>query len=536
MEKNTLGYLWREVCDKYSENQMICDISKSRKCTYRQFYREVEYLAKGLIGLGIEKGEHIGLLSGNSLEWMKIFAAVTEIGGVLTMFNTSLGREQILSDINFSDVTYLFTDRNMIEKLSKRQTSLKDGVSIIEKEEKKIKRIFIIDSDEKSSYMESICNVIGRDNDLSARKNEIKEEDIATIQFTSGTTGVPKAVQLSHGAIVKDERRNAAYFSYSTKEKMLLTTPLFHVLGFTACALPIFICGASLYLLQKYSTTKVIETIKEEKCSAICGVPTIYKFLCNKCRENQISSLDFALIAGSFCSIELIRNIFCKLGIKRLENYYGQSETITIAAASYSPFNSGKEKGFYIMDGIEYKIIDPKHKKILEPGVQGELAIRSETVMTGYYKNDFITNKTIQNGWVYTGDIAVADSTGKIYIKGRMGDTIIRGGENISAMEVEEQIRCYPLVKAVTVIGIPDAVYGQEVCAFIIPKEKQSFTIEDLEAYLWNKRGYKIPKYIYFVDKFPCTVSGKIQKYKLVQKYIKKEENKEDENAEFKKC
>ena len=518
MKKKTLGYLWKQICEKYSQNVMIYDVSQSKKCTYRQFLVDVDCIAKRLIAIGVKRGEHIGLLAGNSMEWLKIFAAVTEIGGVITMFNTSLSKEQLLLNIQFSDVTYLFTDKGMIEQLGNVKKYMNDNCCIgRRKADYILKEIFVIDSDNNMRFFDKMGCSVCVEYELEIRKKEVSEIDIAAILFSSGTTGEPKAVQLSHKSIVTDELRNAVYFSYSNKDKMLLTTPLFHVLGFTACILPVFIRGASLYLIHKYSTVKVWEVLKKEKCTAICGVPTIYQFLCDKCNPGDTFQLRFGLVAGALCPTALIQTIFLKLGIERLENYYGQSETITIGTASYFAKDIGKEKGFKVVDGIKYKILASESSKKLKMDTSGELIIRSETAFSGYYKNDLLTKKKIQNGWIYTGDVACEGSDGTFYIKGRLDDVIIRGGENISAVEVEEQLIQHPFIKAASVIGVPDKLYGQDICAFIVLKENRRLSIEELKQYFWNKAGFKIPKYIQFVKEFPHTASGKVKKYELLK-------------------
>lgn len=520
--RNVLSELWKRNSDIYGDKIMLSDITSEQNYTYREFFNQTEQLAKGLIGYGIKKGEHIGLLSRNSAEWLLVFAATTEIGCVLTMLNTALGEQELISSMKHADVKYLFAEEEMLQLLNEDKSEdfelLED---ITEKTGNVTQDIFLLDSynfgyEHHIDYIYEYGRFTSMLN-LKQRKEQVEESDVATIQFTSGTTGNPKAVQLTQKGIVKDETRNAAYFGYSSDDKMVLGTPLFHILGYAACFIPIVLSGARLYIMRKFSTTKTLQTIEQEKCTAFCGVPTLYQFLCEKSSNFQISSLRFGIVAGALCSEDLVKKIFTSLRIRRLENYYGQTETLTVGAASFLKNEKVYNKGFKFMDGINFKILDLHTHKSVKAGKQGELIIQSDSAMPGYYKNDEATKKTIKDGWLYTGDLAVMDENGLVYIKGRMGDTIIRGGENISATEVENQIMRHPMVKTAAVLGVPDQIYGQEVCAFVMLHNGEKMSKEELLEFLKENSGNKIPKFVHFVREFPYTASGKVQKFKLLE-------------------
>lgn len=532
-DKTINGYL-EKVFKENRKKIAIFDGTNNVSYSYFQLENYIEMMARGLMAYGVEKGDHIGILAPNCPEWVVILLAANKIGATVVCLNTGINNEQLQYAINYSEISMLFTTTTLLGQLEDAYECISyDGLTDLNSTVyPKLKKIFTIDVD-RIRFNQAKLDLILRKGTtvlpeaLEERESLVKPEDISTIQFTSGTKGNPKAVCTKQVSILNNALTNAYNIGYTNEDKVLLGTPLFHILGYIGTALTILTAGGTLVLLEKFQTKRVLEVIEQEQCTSFHGVPTVYQYMLNKYHSYNLSSLKKGMIAGAYCREEVAGEILSKLKMEKLANIYGQTEVISIGEIDYMPENIGKEKGFRILQGVNVKIVDGKTHQELPAGTVGEVAVNSHFVMLGYYKNEAATAKTLIDGWVYTGDLARIDESGQIFLQGRMSDVIIRGGENISSVEIEKCLGRIEKIQEIAIVGVPDALLGEEIAAFITLKEGEVLEADEVYAYAHKylaKQEY--PKHIFIKESLPYTASGKVKKYELVEWF--KKENKND--------
>jgi fatty-acyl-CoA synthase len=358
-------------------------------------------------------------------------------------------------------------------------------------------------------------------NILDEAKSRVSCRDVVNMQYTSGTTGFPKGVMLTHHNILNNGNATASCMNFSEDERLCVCVPLFHCFGCVLALCSILSRGGTLVIVENFDPLTVLASVQKEKCTALHGVPTMFISELNHPMFSlfDLSSLRTGIMAGALCPIETMNNVMEKMNMKELIIVYGLTESspgMTATRVTDSPLIRSTTVG-RAYPSVEVKVADPETGKELLPGEQGELCCRGYNVMKGYYKNEEATLKAIdQEGWLHSGDLGVMDENGYFRVTGRIKDLIIRGGENIYPREIENYLYTNPAVEAVEVVGVASEKYGEEVGAFI--KRKAGFELKE-EDVIDFCRGqiarFKIPKYIFFVDQFPMTASGKIQKYKL---------------------
>ncbi|NGX96658.1 MAG: AMP-binding protein [Candidatus Afipia apatlaquensis] len=528
---DTIGNYIDKVCDKYPDKEILIYPEGNIHYNYHEFINLCNSLAKGLIKLGIKKGDHVAILSLNSPEYIALIIATAKIGAILVYINANYGKNEFEYVLKHSDCTTLFLtngfkDINFIDNLYSICPELKNFKPGELKSNKfpYLKNVIFLDniSNKNMFNLEYIIKT-GKDvqdSVLQERSLKLKSKDIINIQYTSGTTGNPKAVMINHYSILNNAFAVGKNLKYSSEDKLLLCLPLFHVMG---CALSAILClmrGAVLVVIDRFKTSTVLEYLSKEKCTAFNGVPTMFKFILNypELQKADLSSLKKGFIAGSYCNPNLVLNIMNKMNMKELTTLYGQTEGLTLCQnICENPMDKKVNTVGKALPGIETKIVNPNTGKEVTYGILGELLVKGIYIMDGYYKNIEATNKAIDTEkWLHTGDLAVKDKEGFIRLIGRIKDIIIRGGENISSTEIEEYLISHPAVKQAAVVGVPDEKLGEEICAFIIPNDEVKVTKEELIKFVKdNLAKYKVPKYIAFVDEFPTTSSGKVKKYML---------------------
>ncbi|GAJ45256.1 AMP-binding protein, partial [Parageobacillus thermoglucosidasius] len=370
-------------------------------------------------------------------------------------------------------------------------------------------------------------------NDLLALAHDVTEEqldeqmdsldphDVINMQYTSGTTGFPKGVMLTHYNIVNNAYNIAQCMKLTKEDRLCIPVPFFHCFGCVLGTLACVSVGATMVPIQEFNPKQVLQTVQDEKCTALHGVPTMFIAELNDpdFEKYDLSSLRTGIMAGSPCPIEVMKAVMEKMGAKEITIAYGQTESSPVITQTRTddPIHIRVETVGRALPNVEVKIVDPSTNKEVPPGVQGELCTRGYHVMKGYYKNPGATKEVIdEDGWLHTGDLAVMDENGYCRITGRLKDMIIRGGENIYPREIEEFLYKHPKILDVQVVGVPDEKYGEEVMAWIILKEGQTATAEEIREFCRGKISrHKIPRYIEFTDSYPMTASGKIQKFKL---------------------
>lgn len=507
----TIGSHMDKIFDEFQNKEALVYVEDKRRFTFKELKQKVDMIAKSLISIGIKKGDHVALLSCNSPEWIMVFFAVLKIGAVLVCLNYSSTEEELDYILKQSESTILIvSDKDMTEKVDLEKF---DYLKVI------IKMKTLFNSGLIMSQMKKVVN-----EELKKFEVDVLPSDIAAIIYTSGTTGKPKGVMLTHSSILNGPISHIDNFKYTSKDKILVTLPLHHIMGGLYTALLGLLAGSTIVLLKKFKTSDALEAIEGEKCTSFHGVPTMYQYLLNRCSSYDLSSLRVGMIAGAFSSETLMKDVMERLHITELAHTFGQTETLGVTQTLIYDKNDTKLNTVgKPVEHVQIKICDKKSGKELPPNTEGELCVKSPYCMLGYYNNPIVTNSTIIDGWVHTGDIAFIDEEGYVSINGRLKDVIIRGGENISPTEIENNLIRHNKIELAIVVGIPDETLGEEVFAFIKTKKAYKLTKEDVLSFLSGKISkYKFPKYMEFVDAFPLTSTGKVKRSVLKQIAIKK--------------
>lgn len=502
----TIGSYTNKIFKKFEDNEALVYVEDNRRFTYKELNYEVDTIAKSLISIGVKKGDHIALLSCNSPEWIIVFLATLKIGAVSVCLSPSSTEEELDYMLKQSDSTILIvSDKEMIEKVDLDKF---DYLKIT----LKMKTLFNL-----GYIISRMKNVL--DDDFMRVVNDVSPNDIATILYTSGTTGKPKGIMFNHSAVLNGPISFGKNYKYSSNDRILVTLPLNHILGGKYTAILGLLFGSTIVLMEKFKTTVALETIERERCTGFHGVPTMYQYLINKCSSYDLSSLRVGMIAGAVSSETLMKDIMEHLHITELSNTFGQTETLGVTQTPIYDKNDPKINTVgKPVEQVCIKVCDMKTGKELPPNTEGELCVKSPYSMVGYYNNPIATTATVKDNWVHTGDIAFIDEEGYLSIKGRLKDVIIRGGENISPTDIENHLIKHPKIETAIIVGIPDETLGEEIVAFIKVKKTSLLTKSDIFEFLSGKISkYKFPKYIEFIDTFPLTSTGKIKRNSLKQ-------------------
>jgi fatty-acyl-CoA synthase len=528
----TVGKLLEEKANAYPEHEAVVYADRGLRMTYRQFDEYCRLVARSLMKLGIQSGEHIAIWATNTPEWLACQFATGKMGAVLVTVNTNYRTAELEYLLKQSDSTTLL----LIEQY--RDTSYIDTIYEIAPElyecqpgQLKAKRLprlknVIVLGDKRypGTYTWNDILAMAQDtaeDELDQRMNSLDPHDVINMQYTSGTTGFPKGVMLSHYNIINNAYNIAQCMKLTKDDRLCIPVPFFHCFG---CVLGVLACvsvGATIVPIQEFNATQVLQTVQDEKCTALHGVPTMFIAELNDpdFEKYDLSSLRTGIMAGSNCPIEVMKAVIEKMGAKEITIAYGQTESSPVITQTRTddPIHLRVETVGRALPNVEVKIVEPGTNKEVPYGVQGELCTRGYHVMKGYYNNPEATKEAIdEEGWLRTGDLAIMDENGYCRITGRLKDMIIRGGENIYPREIEEFLYQHPKIQDVQVVGVPDEKYGEEVMAWIILKPGQTATAEEVQEFCRGKISrHKIPRYIEFTDSYPMTASGKIQKFKL---------------------
>ena len=527
----TLGQLLDSTALKYPDKDAIVFTDLNYKITYKEFKKVTDEIAKGLLALHIQKGEHVGIFAVNCPEWAILQFASAKIGAVLVNINPALKSHELKYILEQGDITTLFLteffkNQNMVE-------ALKDVEDIHELP--LLKRTIIIRTDKYPEYMnwENLTKLAKgiSDEDLIERQNTLEPNDVINIQYTSGTTGFPKGAQLTHFGILNNAFYCGVNMNLTDKDSICIPVPLYHCFG---CVLGTLVCVnygiKMIFPSDVFDPKKTLEAIHKEKCTALYGVPTMFiaELGLEEFDQYNLNSLRTGVIAGAPCPMELMKQLIEKMNLTEITIGYGFTEASPLITQTRydDPLEIKVGTVGKAHQSVKVKIIDPESKKELPPNTPGELCAYGYNAMKGYYKMPDKTKEVIDSkGWMHTGDLATVDEKGVFKIVGRIKDMIIRGGENIYPAEVEEFFMTNPKVEMVQVIGIPDKKYGEQVCAVIKLKPSEKWVEDEVQAWCCGKiANFKIPYYVKFVTEFPMTANGKIQKYKIremLQKELK---------------
>lgn len=528
----TIGNMLDDTASKYQEKEALVYHERGLRYTFGEFQAICNQAARGFMSLGIQKGENIAIWATNVPEWVISQFATAKMGGVLVTVNTSYRVHELEYLLRQSESTTLllmdsYRDANylaMIQEICPELQTCEPG-ALQSKRLPHLKNVIYLGNERQpgmflwSDLLERAAWVT--EEERIARQATLSPDDVINMQYTSGTTGFPKGVMLSHVNIVNNAIKVAECQRLGLEDKVCIPVPFFHCFGCVMGTLACVATGATMVPVVAFDPGVVLAVVEAERCTALYGVPTMFIAELNHptFAERDLSSLRTGIMAGSLCPIEVMKKVVDQMGIRDITIAYGQTEASPVITQTV-PEDSLERKVSTVgrlHAEVEAKIIDPATGDNLPPGVQGELCTRGYLVMKGYYNMPEETGKAIDHeGWLHTGDLATVDEEGYYRITGRLKDMIIRGGENIYPREVEEFLYTHPKVLDVQIVGVPDAKYGEQVLACIRVKPNETLSEDEVRDYCEGKIAhYKIPRYIQFVEEYPMTASGKIQKFKL---------------------
>ena len=530
-----LDRMVEEFPDQYAFKYTTLDYTR----TYSQFRDDVDTFARALVALGVKAGSHVAVWATNVPQWYIAFWATVKLGAVLVTVNTAykIAEAEYLfrqSDTHTLIMVEGYRDSNysqIMDELCPELRTTKAGEPLHAKKLPFLRRVITV------GFRQAGCLTWEEAVAMSSRvpletvhrmAQAVDCNDVCNMQYTSGTTGFPKGVMLTHYNVVNDGKCIGDRMDLSTADRMMIQVPMFHCFGMVLAMTASMTHGATLYPLPYFSPKPSLACIHSEHITAFHGVPTMFIALLEHpdFPKTDFSYMRTGIMAGSPCPISVMQDVVNKMHMSEITIVYGQTEASPGCTMSSTddPIEVRVGTVGRALPEIECKIVDPETGAECPDGVTGEFVARGYNIMKGYYKMPRATASTIDaDGWLHTGDLACRNPDGNFRITGRLKDMIIRGGENIYPKEIEEFIYTHPKVKDVQVIGVPDEQYGEEIMAVVILKDGETMTEAEMKAYVnANMARHKVPRYVDFVTQFPMNVAGKILKYKMREDAVKK--------------
>jgi fatty-acyl-CoA synthase len=530
----TVGGLLDLVAGRRPEDEALVYADLNLRYTYKEFREVVESCARSLMAPGIRKGDHVAVWGQNVPEWVILQFATGKVGAVLVTVNPAYKAHELKYVLDQSDAAALFLtegvrDADFLEILQDAIPDLAgsdDGELSLE-ELPFLKNIVLMGGDSPEGLpVMSFEEFLDRgeevaDEELRERQATLDAEDVINMQYTSGTTGFPKGVQLTHTNIVKNAFYIGECMRLGPDDRVCIPVPFFHCFGCVLGTLNTVTHEGTMVPVESFDAEKVLQAVDQEHCTALLGVPTMFiaELEHPDFEQYETSSLRTGIMAGSPCPMEVMKKVVDLMGASEITIAYGQTESSPVITQTLTedPLELRVSSVGRKLPDVEVRIVSVETGEDCGPEEQGELWTRGYHVMRGYYKMEEKTTEVIdREGWLHTGDLAIMDEDGYVRITGRAKDMIIRGGENVYPREVEEFLYTHPEISDVQVYGVPDEKYGEKVAAAVRLRQGSELTAEDVQNYCReNIAHYKVPEYVDFVEDYPMTASGKIQKYKL---------------------
>ena len=530
--ERTIGEWLEKWATETPQKEALVYSDRNLRFTYSQLNDRVDNMARGLMELGVCKGTHVGIWATNVPDWLTVLYACAKLGAVAITVNTNYKQSELEYVCQNSDMhTLCIIDREresdfvtMVYNMLPELRTCQRGQLKSDKFPLLKNVVFIGQEKYRGMYNVPELLLLGknsfREEEYEQIKRSVNCHDVVNMQYTSGTTGFPKGVMLTHYNITNNGFLTGEHMKFTSEDKLCVCVPLFHCFGIVLATMNILTHGCTEVMVERFDPLVVLASVHKERCTSLYGVPTMFIAELNHPMFDMfdLSSLRVGIMAGALCPVELMRRVEEKMFMK-VTSVYGLTEAAP--GMTHTRMDQSFEERCttvgYEFEHTEVAVLDPETGEECPVGVQGELCNRGYNTMKGYYKNPQATAETIDaNGWLHSGDLGVKDENGNFRITGRIKDMIIRGGENIYPREIEEFLYNFPGIKDVQVAGIPSKKYGEEVGAFIIAHEGADIHESDIKEFCKGKIArYKIPKYILFVEEFPLTGSGKIQKFKL---------------------
>ena len=537
MEKQELiDYTVGGILEKYvaedPDHEFMIYPDRGLRFTYKEFDERVNIFAKGLLSIGVTKGSKVGVWAKNVPDWMTFMFATAKIGAVLVTVNTNYKNAELEYIMKNADIHTMcmvngYRDSDYVQILYDLVPELKTTQRGKLRSEKfpELRNVVYIGQEKlrgmyNTSELMKLGTLVG-DDELERAKSRVDCHDEINMQYTSGTTGFPKGVMLTSHNILNNGLTIGDRMHFTAADRLLICVPLFHCFGCVLGVCSVITHGSTMVMVEDFDPLKVLASVHRERCTALHGVPTMFIAELHHPMFDMfdLSSLRTGIMAGAPCPIETMKQVMDKMYCKEIISVYGLTETspgMTASATTDSMEIRATTVG-RAFPNVEVKVLDPQTNEECPPGTPGEMCCTGYNIMKGYYKNPEATAAIIdENGFLHSGDLGVMDENGYFRITGRIKEMIIRGGENIYPREIENFLYKMPQIEAIEVAGIPSPKYGEQVGAFIKIKEGCTLTEEEVKLYCRGQIArYKIPKYIFFVEGYPMTASGKIQKYRL---------------------
>ncbi|AXV39497.1 AMP-binding protein [Methanobacterium sp. BAmetb5] len=547
----TIGAFLEKMVEQDPDQEFMVYPDRDLRFTYQEFDNRVNLLAKGLLEIGIGKGDHVGIWAKNVPDWLTLLFATSKMGAVLVTVNTAYKSHELAyvleqSDMKalaiidgYQDVDYLDIVYELIPELKTQER----GKLKSEKFPFLESVIYVGQEKHRGMYNTNEILLLGKHGDdaqFQKIKASVDNNDVVNMQYTSGTTGFPKGVMLTHRNILNNGYYIGERQKFTEKDRLCITVPLFHCFGIVLAVMATFSHGATMVMVELFDPLMVLAAVQKERCTALYGVPTMFiaEYSHPMFDMFDLSSLRTGIMAGSTPPIEAMKRVVNDMNMTQITSVYGLTEGSPgfTQTSVDDPLEKRVETVGKPLPECEVKIVDPETGEDLGPHQTGEICCKGYNVMKGYYKMPDKTREVIdEGGWLHSGDLASVDEEGYYSIVGRIKDMIIRGGENIYPREIEEFLYTMPGVLDVQVVGIPDEKYGEIVGACIILEDGAELTEEDVRDYARTKIArFKVPKHVFFVDEFPLTASGKIQKFILreqAEKLLKEKLAREEESV-----
>lgn len=534
--EQTIGAFFDAMVARQPEHEALVSVHQERRYTYRGLQQAAHQLASALLRQGLQPGDRVGIWSHNNAEWVLMQLATAQVGLVLVNINPAyrtseveyalnkVGCKLLVTMAQFKTSDYLGMLRELAPEWAHGQPGALQAQQL-----PNLRTVVWIDeagqgNDEPGLLRFSALLAQGDATDprVAQVAATLKATDPINIQFTSGTTGFPKGATLTHRNILNNGFFIGECMQLTPADRLCIPVPLYHCFGMVLGNLACFTHGSTIvYPNDGFDALTVLQTVQDERCTGLHGVPTMFIAELDhpRFKEFDLSTLRTGIMAGSPCPTAVMQRVVSDMHLSQITIAYGMTETSPVSCQSSTdtPLDKRVSTVGTVQPHLEVKIVNPDSGEVVAPGQSGELCTRGYSVMHGYWDDPAKTAEAIDaEGWMHTGDLATMDAEGYVNIVGRIKDLVIRGGENIYPREIEEFLYRHPAIQDVQVVGVPDAKYGEELCAWVIVKPGQTLDEDAVRAFCKGQIAhYKVPRHIRFVDAFPMTVTGKIQKFKI---------------------
>jgi fatty-acyl-CoA synthase len=519
--EDTIGVNFERTAAAYPDNDALVDMASSRRWTYRELDDEIDVVARGLMALGVETGQRVGIWAPNCPEWILTQYATAKIGAILVNVNPAYRTHELAYVLQQSGI------RTLVSATEFKGSDYVAMVDEIRADAAELRDVLYLGTDDWEALRARADQVPAEH--LRARMASLDNRQPINIQYTSGTTGFPKGATLSHRNILNNGFFTTELINFGPEDRLCIPVPFYHCFGMVMGNLGCTSHGAAMVIpAPSFDPASTLDAIEKERCTGVYGVPTMFIAVlgCPDLASRDLSSLRTGVMAGSICPVEVMKRCVNEMNMTEVAIAYGMTETSPVSCQTRVDDDLERRTGSSgcAHPNVEIKVVDPTTGDVVERGQPGEFCTRGYSVMLGYWNDEDKTREAIDpDGWMHTGDLAVMRDDGYCNIVGRIKDMVIRGGENIYPREIEEFLYTHPDVEDAQVIGVPDAKYGEEVCAWIRMKAgRDPLDAQALREFATGKLAhYKIPRYVHVVAEFPVTITGKVRKIEMRQETVR---------------